>query len=104
MLRLRELLLFVMLFPALAAGQALDCNLQSYKPLEGLKAEVHQNVLEVTWQGERDETLRADFTIRNGIPTVHELAARKQGGGWVVLGRDLQPEFQVTSGKRRLDK
>jgi hypothetical protein len=98
------LLLSIMLIPVFAAGQGLHCNLQNYKPLEGLKAEVHQNLLEVAWQGERGETLRAEFTLRDGVPTVRELAARRQGGAWVLLGRDLQPEFHVTSGKRRIDR
>jgi hypothetical protein len=98
------LLLSIALFPGLVAGQALHCNLQNYKPLDGLKAEVHENLLEITWQGERSETLRAEFTLRDGAPTVHELAARKQGGEWIVLGLDLQPEFHVTSGQRRIDR
>jgi hypothetical protein len=104
MVKLCELLLFIALFPGIAAGQTLNCNLQNYKPLDGLKAEVHQDTLEVTWQGEREERLRAEFMIRDSVPTVRELAARKQGGEWVVLGRDLTPEFHVTSGKRRIDR
>ncbi len=46
--------------------------------------------------------MRAIFTIRGGIPTIAELAARRAGSNWIVLGRGLVPEFQVTSGKRRL--
>ena len=61
-------------------------------------------MLEFTWQGEHDQQLRASFSIRDGAPVIHELAARKSGGNWVVLGHDLSPEYQVTSGKRRLSE
>ena len=43
----------------------------------------------MTWQGERREQLRAAFTIRDGQPVVQELAARKEGGGWIALAGNL---------------
>jgi len=85
-----------------AAGQALNCNLDDYRPLEGLEATVREGVLEVNWRGEGDQQLRAEFAIRNHQPMVRELAARNKDAKWLVLGRDLTPEFQVTSGVRRL--
>ena len=85
-------------------GQTSSCDLSEYKVAEGLKAEQRQGALDVTWQGERGEQLRAAFTIRDGQPIVHELAARKGAGNWIVLGRDVVPEFEVTSGKRRLSE
>ncbi|MGH9469633.1 MAG: hypothetical protein ACRD1N_04730 [Terriglobia bacterium] len=102
MLKVWTLLWCVTLGCGLAAGQALNCNLQDYKPAEGLAAEVHGAALDVTWQGERNEKLRADFTLRGGTPVIRELAARQPGGGWIVLGQNLIPEFHVTSGLRRL--
>jgi hypothetical protein len=42
--------------------------------------------------------------VRNGQPVVAEMAARKSGASWVVLGRNLSPEFEVTSGRRRLSE
>ena len=33
-----------------------------------------------------------------------ELAGRSRGGAWKTLGRDLKPEFEVTSGRRRLSE
>ena len=56
------------------------------------------------WQGEHGDQLKASFTIRDGQPVVHELAARKSGGSWITLGRDAVPEFDVVSGKRRLSE
>src|SRR6476619_1013102 len=52
--------------------------------------------LELTWRGERQNELRTAFTVRGGQPVVQELAVRKPGGGWMVLGRSLTPEFELT--------
>ena len=87
-----------------AAGQELNCDMSGYKPQDGLKAQLRGGVLELTWQGERREQLRASFVIRGGQPMVQELAARKNGGNWIVLGQNLTPEFEITSGVRRLSE
>ena len=47
-----------------AAGQALNCDLSGYKAQDGLKAQIRSGALELTWQGERNEELRATFSIR----------------------------------------
>src|SRR6266545_3120181 len=84
-----------------ALAQALPCDLREYKAADGLKAEAAGDGLQVSWQGEREQQLRASFAIRGGQPMVRELAVRKNGA-WVVLGRDLVPEFEVTTGRRRI--
>ncbi len=89
---------------AAASGQELNCDMSGYKPQDGLRAQMRAGVLELTWQGERRDQLRASFTIRAGQPTVQELAAKKNSGSWIVLGRNLTPEFEVTSGVRRLSE
>ena len=80
------------------------CDINAYKPQDGLKAEQRGDVVEFTWDGERNQQLRASFAIENQKPVVKELAARKAGGTWVVLGRNLTPEYEVSSGKRRLSE
>ncbi|MFB3828014.1 MAG: hypothetical protein ACE15B_14690 [Bryobacteraceae bacterium] len=75
------------------------CDLGQYKPQPGLAAENSGGALRVTWQGERGQENRAAFR-EPGV--VQELAVRKAGGPWAVLGRDLQPEFEITSGRRRM--
>jgi hypothetical protein len=60
-----------------------------------------QGTLEVAWQGEAGEQLQALFTIREGHPVVQQLAARSNGG-WLILPKDLTPDFQVTTGRRRI--
>src|SRR5204862_6541367 len=87
-----------------AVAQGQPCDLSNYKPQDGLKAQLRGSALEIAWDGERREQLRATFTIQAGQPVVQELAARKNGGQWSVLGRNLSPEFEVTSGVRRLSQ
>src|SRR5271157_762985 len=90
-----------LLFSALAGAQTLTCDFQSYKALDGLKADMRSGSLELTWQGERGQTLRATLGVDGGQPVVRELAVEKNGK-WSVLGHNLTPEFQVTTGRRRI--
>ena len=89
---------------AMAANGDLACDLAGYRAQEGLHAQMRSGLLEVTWQGERREQLRAVFTIRDQQPVVQELAVKKDGGSWVILAGNLSPEFQITSGVRRLSQ
>jgi hypothetical protein len=59
---------------------------------------------ELAWTGERGDLLRATFDVRDAQPTVVRLEARKAGGAWIVLGRNLTPEYQIVTGKRRLSE
>jgi hypothetical protein len=92
------------LFSGALAAQPFACDLAGYKPQDGLKAELRNGALELSWNGARGQQLRAGFTLRNGQPVITELAAHKTGAAWIVLGRNLTPEFEVTSGKRRLSE
>ncbi len=87
-----------------ANGEGIRCELSGYKAMDGLKAQQRGDVLEVNWQGERKESLRAIFAVVEGQPMVQELAAKKPGGKWIILGQKLTPEFEVTSGVRRLSE
>ena len=91
----------VALLSGMAAAQTATCDLHDYKSVDGIKVETSQNAVELSWTGEAGQQLRAQFTLRDGQPLVQELAARK-GGQWIVLGRDLTPEFEVTTGRRRI--
>jgi hypothetical protein len=85
-----------------AAAQTLHCDLQGYKPVDGVKVTSAANSIELAWPGEKGQQLRARFTLRDGQPIIQELAAEKTNGPWIVLGKDLTPDFQVTTGKRRI--
>src|SRR5258708_19322709 len=97
-----KLVLGVALASGIASAQNMSCNLQNYKPATGIKAEQSGNSLTIFWPGESNEQLRAQFTIRDGQPVVQELAARDSKGIWIVLGKDLSPEVQVTTARRRI--
>src|ERR1017187_8732099 len=97
-----ELSVLAVMFSGLACAQ--PCDLNAYKPVDGIKAEATAGATQVTWQGERDQQLRAQFAIRDGQPLIQELAARKGQGTWIVLARNVTPEFEVTSGVRRMSE
>ena len=84
---------------------AQTCDLRAYHPQPGLTATALPNGgIELSWTGEHADQLRAGFAIRDAQPIVTELAVRQTGGRWISLGRNLTPEFQVTTGKRRLSE
>src|SRR3954466_13889288 len=80
---------------------ARTVDMTGYRPRPGLVAVSEGGSLTVTWDGEKGQELRARFAIVDGIPTVRELGVRRKGGEWTTLGRDLVPEFGVTTGVRR---
>ena len=83
------------------AAPPLTCDMTAYRPQPGLEAFSQERSLNVRWSGEQGQELLATFAIVNGMPTVRELAIRKTGGTWGTVGRNLVPEFSVTTGVRR---
>jgi hypothetical protein len=76
-------------------------DMTGHRPQPGLVAVSEGGSLAVTWDGDRGQELQARFSIVDGTPTIKELGVRKKGGEWTALGRDLVPEFAVTTGIRR---
>jgi len=87
-----------------AHAQSQQCGTEGLKPVEGIKVAANGTGVGFEWEGERGEHLRARFTLRDGHPLIAELAANKPGGAWAVLGRDLTPDFHITTGKRRISE
>ena len=87
---------------ALLAGAAKPpiLDLTGYQAQPGLQA-AQDDTLALRWDGESQQECLARFAILGGVPTVSELAVRKKDGEWVTLGRNLVPEFGVTTGVRR---
>src|SRR6185295_2769604 len=85
-----------------AAADGLKCDMSQYKASPGLTAAVEQDLLVVTWAGQGGSEVRARYAIERGQPVVRDLAVRKQGGQWAVLGQNLSPEYHVVSGVRRM--
>ncbi len=100
----RGWLMSLAMLTGVAGAQSLNCDLQGYKAMDGLKATTSGGVVTMSWQGEGAQELRASFGIRDGQPFVQELAARAGSGTWTVLGKDLVPDFQVSTGKRRISQ
>ena len=89
----------------IAANQAaapLNCNLTQYKASSGLTSALEGDLLTVSWNGQGTSQLRARFAIDRGTPTIRDLSVRRGGGEWAVLGQNLTPEYQVTTGRRRM--
>lgn len=83
----------------LAATLYGACDLSAYKPQDGLKAEASGDDLTISWRGESGQQLRAVLAIRGGQPLIRELFIDGK-----TLARDLTPEFEVTTGRRRISE
>jgi hypothetical protein len=88
--------------PLVAAAAPPTCDMTGYKSASGLTATVDQGVLTIAWNGQAGARMRARYAIENGTPIVRELAAKKSGGQWGAVGRNLTPEYHVVTGVRRL--
>ena len=94
--------LLLLVASSAAFAQALKCDMTHYEEIAGLRAAVEENLLVVTWIGQEEAELRARYGIENSQPVVRDLAIRKKGGQWAILGENLSPEYHVVSGMRRM--
>src|SRR5437667_1318478 len=85
----------------LLGASELTCDMTDYRATPGLEARVEKDALRVQWKGEAGQQLRASFAIEKQRPVIRELAVRNMDGRWSSLGRNLVPEFGVTTGIRR---
>jgi hypothetical protein len=100
-----RLLLTALLTLAAAPDLAADpirCDLASYKASKGLTAAIADDVVVLTWQGDRARELRLRLAIADGRPLIRDLAIRGTGAAWAVLGENLTPEYHVVTGVRRM--
>jgi hypothetical protein len=82
----------------------LSCDVSQYKASAGLTAGVEQNLLAVSWTGQSGAELRVRYAIDGGQPVIRDLAIRKSGGPWTMLGQNLAPEYRVVTGVRRMSE
>ena len=68
-----------------ASADPLTCNLNAYKAAAGLTASVADNVLSVTWDGDKGQEVRLRFALDAGTPTIRDLAIRRKGSPWATL-------------------
>jgi hypothetical protein len=76
-----EFLLGMTVLSTIATAQQVQCSFDGYKPIEGLHAAMIQGVLEITWQGESEQQLRALFSIHDSHPVVQQLPRAVAGHG-----------------------
>jgi len=89
-------------FGTTAEAQSPIFDLTAYEAQAGLTASVANETLTVNWEGSDEDELRLRFTINQGVPTISELAVRQADADWKVLAANVQPEFRVVSGIRRV--
>jgi hypothetical protein len=79
----------------------LTCDLAAYKSQPGLTAAVADNVLTVSWDGDKNHAARLRFIIAAGTPQIQELAVQTKGGSWITLASHVNADYRVVSGLRR---
>ena len=72
---------------AVGAAQGMNCNMQGYKAVDGVRAVATASGVTLKWTGEAQQELRAEFALRDGQPVVAELAARKRWRGMDGIGQ-----------------
>ena len=80
----------------------IRCDLSAYQAQPGLTATVADDILTITWEGDRDNVLRLRLVIDKGVPTIRALAIQPSGGAWRTVATDMTPVFRVVSGVRRV--
>lgn len=101
-MKLSSIALSLALLASGPGAHALDCGTHGYKLVDGVKVSQSAAGVEFVWPGEQGQQLRARFALRDGEPIIAELAAQQPGAAWIVLGKNLTPDFEVTTGKRRI--
>ncbi len=85
-----------------ASAEPLSCSLSGYRAQPGLTATLANDALALQWSGDRGQELRARFVVKQGTPTIEELAVRKAGGAWGVVASNVVADYRVTTGLRRM--
>lgn len=77
-------------------------NFEFYRPPPGLIAQVKTDTLIIDWQGENQNEIRMCFVVKDGTPTISELKITASNGSDFVLAKNVEPEFRIVSGIRRV--
>ena len=102
---IKALVTVVALFTAgVSFADPLKCDMSQYKAVAGLTATAEQDLIAVSWTGQGGADLRMRYAIDGGQPVVRELAIRKNGGQWTILGQNLTAEYRVVTGVRRMSE
>ena len=86
----------------LAAQPSLSCDLGGYRASQGLTATLAGDALAVEWQGAGNEHLRLRLALLAGRPRIAELALRDGNAAWTAVATDLDIDFRIVEGFRRI--
>jgi hypothetical protein len=87
-----------------AKADPATCDMTAYRTQPGLSAAVQGDGLVVTWNGDGDQQVRLGLAIDHGAPLVREIALRRGDGEWTTLAANVEPEYSVMTGLRRMSK
>src|SRR2546425_10296542 len=73
----------------------LNCSLTDYKAVPGLGAAVVGDILELTWDGGKNQEVRLRLTNNGGTPTIRELSVRRRGAEWVSMANNMTHAYGV---------
>ena len=84
------------------AGDAISYNMSGYKTQDGLSATAGAAGLIVNWRGDDGQDVRLSLAVNSGVPTIKEIALRRNAGVWTVLAGNVTPDYSVMTGLRRM--
>ena len=84
-----------LLISANAIGAPLSCDFGQYQPIEGIRAELKGDLLQVSWEGAARQQVQVSFGLQGTSPVIQEMSVRKMGGAKVILGRMILPTDEV---------
>ena len=85
-----------------AVADELRCDFQGYRAQAGLTADLAEDVLTVTWNGDPGRQVRLRLAVHDGTPTFDEIAVHDTSGVWTTVAAGVTPEFRVVTGVRRM--
>ncbi|MCH7749797.1 MAG: hypothetical protein IH939_17055 [Acidobacteria bacterium] len=85
-----------------AVADELRCDVQGYRAQAGLTADLTEEVLTLTWNGDPGQQVRLRLRVDDGTPTFDEIAVHDTSGVWTTVARDVTLEFRVVTGVRRM--
>ena len=100
--RIAVVVVACLVWVAPAVADDLRCDFQGYRAQAGLTADLTEEVLTLTWNGDPGRQVRLRLTVDDGVPTFHELAVHDTSGIWTTVATDVTPEFRVVTGVRRV--
>ena len=89
-------------YVSLRGQDPLSVDLSAYRSQPGLTATAVDDTLSLSWRGAEEAELNLRFVLQNGVPTIARLSIKPTGGYSQTIATNLQPEYRIVSGLRRV--